>query len=378
MEVDAVLALNSGSSSLKFSLFDVKSQELLLEGNFEALQEEKSFFWVKGRDRIFEESLYLASHAQAVQRLFRFFDSYEQTFSFVAIGYRIVHGGCDYFQPTLLDEKVLQDLKNLIPLAPLHLPHEIEVLTTMQSYFPKLPHVLCFDTSFFHDLPLHAQRFAIPDFAKVRRYGFHGISYEYIVSKLSSEKLIVAHLGSGCSLAAMKKGKPQNTTMGFSPAAGVVMATRPGDLDPGLMLYLLKEEKMSLEELQDLIYHKSGLQALSGSSNVKGLLGKKDLGIEIFCRSIAKAIASLMVDLEGLDDLVFTAGIGENAFSIRARVVQLLSYLGLKLEEKANEKNSGLISSQSSSAKIHVLKTDENRVIAFHTLKKIEKEGVFP
>lgn len=291
-----------------------------------------------------------------------------------AIGHRLVHGGPSHRTPALIDDTLLKELKDLIPFAPLHLPREIALIEKLKD--KGVPQVACFDTAFHRTLPAVAQHFPLPHSLTEEgliRYGFHGLSYEYIAGLFPNEKrLIVAHLGNGCSLAAIKEGKSVDTTMGFTPTGGVMMGTRTGDLDPGLILYLLNHKKLSVQEVEKMVDFKSGLLGVSGvSSDMATLLDSSDQkakwAIEMFCYTIHKAIGSLITALEGVDTLVFTAGIGEKAPSVREAICAPLHFLGLKLDKMRNENNETVISSSLSKVDVHVIPANEELMIAEHT-----------
>jgi acetate kinase len=280
---------------------------------------------------------------------------------------------------------LIEDLKLLIPLAPDHLPDEIKGLEEVHRHFPALPQIVCFDTAFHRRMPEIAQRYALPkslSMEGLRRYGFHGLSYEYITQELvkvagasaASGKLIIAHLGNGASMAAIKGGRSLDTTMGLTPAGGLVMSTRVGDLDPGVIVYLLQEKGMTPAAVNNLINHQAGLLGLSGiSGDMHDLLAQADtqadagLAVEIFCYQARKFVGALSASLTGLDTLIFTGGIGENSAIIRARICAPLRFLGIVLDEGLNEGNSPIISRIDSRVTVRVMKTNEELMIARHT-----------
>jgi acetate kinase len=307
----------------------------------------------------------------------------------IAVGHRIVHGGPDHDRPELATPELLALLDKLTPLAPLHEPHNLAPIRALRSVRPALPQVACFDTAFHHFLPKVATRFALPrefEAAGVRRYGFHGLSYEYIalqLRKLAPElgagKVIAAHLGNGASLCAMQAGRSVDTTMGFTALDGLVMGTRCGTIDPGVILYLERERAMSAKQVEDLLYQKSGLLGVSGgiSSDMRTLLASSDIhakeAIELFVFRIAREIGALTSSLGGLDGIVFTAGIGEHAPQIRAQVCQRLGWLGVQLDDDANARDAGVISSAQSRVTVRVIPTDEEAMIAHHTLDVVRE-----
>ena len=300
-----------------------------------------------------------------------------------AIGHRVVHGGPDYSEPTLTDDAVLKRLEAFSPLAPLHQPNNLAPIRAVRQRQPQLPQVACFDTAFHRGHPEIADRYALPErFYQegVRRYGFHGLSYEYVASQLpnvapdiAQGRVVVAHLGSGASMCAMHAGKSVESTMGFTALDGLPMGTRPGQLDAGIALYLLTEKGMSAGDIEHLFYHDCGLKGLSGVSNdVRDLLASSDprakLALDYFVYRIALFAGMLAAAMEGIDAFVFTAGVGENAPDIRNAVAQRLSWLGLKLDPEANAKGAGRISCQGSRVGCYVIPTDEELMIARHTL----------
>jgi acetate kinase len=300
----------------------------------------------------------------------------------VAVGHRVVHGGPTYSKPQLIDAKVLEELRQLSGFDPEHLPEEIRLIDAFQCRFPGLPQVACFDTAFHHDMPRVAQMLPIPRRywgQGVRRYGFHGLSYAFLVSELARidgtptahGRAILAHLGNGASLAAVHDGKSMDTSMSFTPAAGVPMSTRSGDLDPGLVSYLAHTERMDAKGFNEMVNFHSGLLGVSDtSSDMRDLLDREphDMrsaeAIELFCYRVKKQIGAFAAALGGLDTLVFAGGIGENAPSVRARICDGLGFLGIELGEKRNQANEGLISASSSTVAVRVIHTDEELMIA--------------
>jgi acetate kinase len=304
----------------------------------------------------------------------------------VAVGHRVVHGGPDYDKPQRVTPALLIALDKLTPLAPLHEPHNIAPMRAIQHARPDLPQVACFDTAFHHGMPVVATRFALPqkyEAEGVRRYGFHGLSYEYIsgrlretVPQLAKGRVIAAHLGSGASLCAMQDGHSIDTTMGFTALDGLVMGTRCGALDPGVILYLEQQHGMTAEAVETLLYNESGLLGVSGcASDMRTLLASDDPrardAVDLFVFRIAREIGALTASLNGLDGLVFTAGIGEHAPQIRAMVCARLGWLGAVLDEEANARDGFAISRPESRIAIHVIPTSEETMIARHTLDTI-------
>lgn len=297
--------------------------------------------------------------------------------NFVAVGHRIVFGGPRHFAPTIADDAVLADLEELACVDPLHLRPQLDLIYAARRRFPSILQVLCFDTAFHRNAPAIAKRLPLPNDLDplIARYGFHGLSYEYIVSQLPRDcgRTVVAHLGSGASLCALRDGSPVDTTMGFSALGGVMMSTRPGDLDPGVLLRLLADG-YDLQALTDLLYRRSGLLGVSGRyAEMKELLARSGVdpaareAVELFTYQLVKHLGAMTAVIGGLDTLVFTGGIGENASAIRARVCVPFEYLGLRVDEAANQGDEVVISEPSSRVAVMVVPTDETLVIARHT-----------
>jgi acetate kinase len=307
----------------------------------------------------------------------------------IAVGHRVVHGGPEYHRPVLVDAQTLEKLEQFVPLAPLHQPNNLAPIRALMAQSPKLPQVACFDTAFHRGHPEVADHYAIPArlYAEgVRRYGFHGLSYEYIASRLreidpriASGRVIVAHLGSGASMCAMDDGRSVDSTMGFTALDGLPMGTRPGQIDPGVILYLA-EKRMSPRDIQRMLYHDCGLKGLSGISNDMRELLTSDraeaaLAIDYFVYRAALAAGSLAAAMSGLDGFVFTAGIGENAPEIRARIAARLGWMGAKLDAKANDLGGPLLSASDSRIPLYVVPTDEELMIAQHTANVLMHSG---
>jgi len=375
---EAILCLNMGSSSLKFAMYEIEELSLLQEGELECT----GHFWIKDHNQqtIVDRRVDCKSPSEMGHHLFGVLKT--SPLQFVATGHRVVHGGSVFTKPTLITAEVVAKLKQLSPLAPLHLPIEITMIEAGMAQMPHISHIACFDTAFFHQMDPKAKAFPIASkYKEVTRYGFHGLSYEYITQSqaLLDSRVIIAHIGSGVSLAAIKDGKPIDTTMGFSPAGGVVMATRSGDLDPGVLIYLMRTYNLSVDQVESLVNRESGLLGLSTlSGDMQKLLQqeknkKVEFALEIFCRSIAKIIGAFFVELGGLDHLIFTAGIGEHSPEIRRRVCSQLICLGATLNEEKNQANKGTISSQQSKCKISMIPTNENLMITKHTKKLLKK-----
>jgi acetate kinase len=387
---DALLVLNAGSSSLKFSLFRLASggaPELFLEGQVEGLP---------GAPRLEAQDAAGASLAErpldarsadlrgALAVITAFLREHAGDARLVAAGHRVVHGGLRYARPVRIDATVLDELERLVPLAPLHQPHNLRAIRALAEAHPDLPQVACFDTAFHRSQPTLAQAFALPrelSETGIRRYGFHGLSYEYVASTLPSVapeladgRVVVAHLGNGASLCAIRGGRSLATTMGFTALDGLVMGTRCGAIDPGVLLYLMDQRGMDARALEDLLYHRSGLLGISGlSSDMRSLLASRDPhaaeAIDLFVYRIGRELGSLAAALGGLDALVFTGGIGEHAAPIRARVCRDAAWLGIRLDEAANRAGGPRLSPPDAAASAWVVPTDENRMIALHTVR---------
>jgi acetate kinase len=383
-----ILTINSGSSSVKFSLYRLGSAEdLVLRGELDRIGVEGGLFRARaaGGDKLLDQTLDLPDHEAAFAALFDWLRDHEIRRGLAAVGHRLVHGGEAHLKPALITPKVLADLEELVPLAPDHLPHEIKGIKAGARIFPDLPQAGCFDTSFHRRLPAVSQRFALPpDYARagVIRYGFHGLSYEYLLQELAREagkpaargRVIMAHLGNGASLAAVHHGQSLDTTMGMTPTGGLVMSTRCGDLDPGVILYLLQERGMSPEEINRLLNHRAGLLGISGiSSDMQDLLEQEDrepraaAAVAQFCYQGRKFLGALTAALGGLDTLIFTGGIGENSSTIRERLCSNLGFLGIALDSGANSANRPIISTPASKVTVRVIKTNEELMIARHT-----------
>lgn len=386
-----ILCLNAGSSSIKFAIYQYQnrlSESLLYQGELEKIGEPKGKVWITGKQQIFLE-LSFKNYEIALKYLISQLEKL-QIPKLDAAGHRLVHGGPFFFRPTQLTSKVIIELKKYIPFAPLHLPKEIELIETMQKLFPDLLQVGCFDTNFHADMPQTAKQLPLTKklYEKgVRKYGFHGLSYEYIFEVLKSprdQKIIIAHLGNGISLCAIKEGKSIDTTMGFTPTGGCMMGTRCGDLDPGVIIHLQEELGYSLPEIEKLVNNQSGLLGISElTSDMQTLLEKKannvnaQNAIDLFVYHIQKQIGGLAAILEGLDQLVFTGGIGENASAVRSQICSKLHFLGVRLDEEKNRSfKEGIISKEKATPLVQVIKTEEDLMLARH-VKRFIKEGAY-
>src|SRR6478736_2657725 len=385
--MDPILVVNAGSSSVKFEVFAIEGSadlKLQVRGQVDGIGTQPR---LRGRG---------ADGAQLIDRQFETRDvpdvpSALQTAGAwlreqlemqpVAVGHRVVHGGPKYARPVLVDAGVLADLEQYVGLAPLHQPNNLASIRSIAERFPQLQQVACFDTAFHHGHSAVADHYAIPEhfYAQgVRRYGFHGLSYEYIAGRLrevaptvAAGRVIVAHLGSGASMCALANGRSVESTMGFTALDGIPMGTRPGQIDPGVVLYLLSEKGMSASNAQNFLYRDCGLKGLSGISNdMRELEASEDpkakLAVEYFVYRVGLNAGMLAAALQGLDAFVFTAGIGENSVRIRARIADQLGWLGVTLDEAENSRHARLISRSDSGIPVYVIPTDEELMIAQH------------
>jgi len=380
-----ILTINGGSSSIKFALFETgESLQRILAGGIDGIGQPESTLRVKGLDQADNLSgkVTAPDHTAAVGALMDWIQKRSGGDALTAIGHRIVQGGPKYYKPQRITKEMIEDLRNLSPFDPDHLPEEIRLTEAFHRHFPDLPQVACFDTAFHHDMPRVAQMMPIPrryEAQGVRRYGFHGLSYEFLVGELArlagtettQGRVILAHLGSGASLAAVRDGKSVDTSMSFTPASGVPMSTRSGDLDPGLISYLARTEKMGAKQFEEMVNFQSGLLGISEtSSDMHDLLDRETRDVRaaeavgLFCYQVKKWIGAFAAALGGLDTLVFAGGIGENAPTVRARICDGLEFLGIELEEMKNASNEGVISAAAGRVLVRVIATDEERVIA--------------
>jgi acetate kinase len=394
--MDAILVLNAGSSSIKFSLFLAQTGQLQLRlrGQIEGLYTAPRFIakdaaGAKLKEYNWDEGKRLG-HDGAIDYLIGFLLEYREELRLIAVGHRVVHGGTEFSEPTLVDANALERLEKFIPLAPLHQPHNLAPIRVVAQRRPEMPQVACFDTAFHRVQPELAQVFALPHAITergVRRYGFHGLSYEYIAGVLprydaeaGAGRVIVAHLGNGASMCAMHAGRSVATTMGFTAVDGLPMGTRCGAIDPGVLLYLMDELKMDARAIEKLIYQQSGLLGVSGvSSDMRALLESPEprarTAVDLFIYRIRRELGSLAAALGGLDALVFTGGIGEHAGAIRERVCREASWLGIELDAAANSTGGPRITQKGSPASAWIIPTDEEIMIARHTRRLIGKSG---
>ncbi len=384
----AILVINCGSSSVKFALFadEADAPRRLWSGALQRLGLPEGRFAAKAEDGaiLFDETIDIPNHVAALDLLLARVAELAPPNALGAIGHRIVHGGDDCDCPLLVTPALEARLRRLVPLAPLHLPHNLAGIAAVKVARPELPQVACFDTAFHQGLPRLARLTGLPrrfEEEGIRRHGFHGLSYEYVIDELrrrhgddaANGRIVVAHLGNGASMAAFRGGRSVETTMGFSTLGGLPMGTRSGDLDPGIVLYLFMEKGMTAEQVQHLLYEESGLLGLSGRSrNMQELLacaGSEAAAaeaVEFFCYQARKHLAALTASLGGLDRLVFTGGIGANAHEIRAKICEGLAYLGIVLDETRNAAGEWTISSYGGDVVVEAFPTDEELMIARH------------
>jgi acetate kinase len=382
---DAIVVLNAGSSSIKFCTFrrDGDRLERELRGQVSGLGTAPRFTARRGADAVAERSFGDSdtSHAEALAVLLDVLREELHGETIVGVGHRVVHGGLEFMAPTRVDAAVLERLQCYVPLAPLHQPHNLAAIELMLERLPGVPEIACFDTAFHRTVPEVAQRFALPPrfaAAGIRRYGFHGLSYEYVATVLpgldaraAAGRTVVFHLGNGSSMCALSGGRSIATTMGFTAVDGLPMGTRTGAIDPGVLLFMFDELGMSVREVERLLYHESGLLGMSGiSSDARDLLASDapaaQLALDVFVYRARRELGSLVAALGGCDAVVFTAGIGENQPEIRRRICRDAAWLGLELDDAANEQQGPRISAPGSRVTAWVVPTDEETMIARH------------
>jgi acetate kinase len=385
-----VLCLNGGSSSLKFAAFAVDRAEprVLARGGVDRIGSRNAVLHVRRQDGSprREERCDAPDLPAVVPLVFAALARLDIAWD--AVGHRIVHGGPEHLQPEWIDDGLMASLREAIAFAPLHLPGELALIEKVSKQNPTLPQVACFDTAFHARMPEVARRIALPSSlrdAGVRRYGFHGLSYESIVRALGprvSGRVIVAHLGNGASMAALADGEPRDTTMSFTPCGGLVMGTRPGDLDPGVVVYLARTRGMEASAIEELLNRQSGLLAISETtSDMQALLAARssdaraELAVAVFCYNARKGIGALSAVLGGLDTLVFTGGIGEHAAPVREEICRELAFLGIQLDPGRNARSEPVITVDGSRVTVRVIPTDEEGVVARHTARLIFGKG---
>ncbi|SFI00797.1 acetate/propionate family kinase [Modicisalibacter xianhensis] len=387
----AILVVNCGSSSLKFAVFGLtEGLARLVWGSASGIGTSQGRLQMSSaQGTVDDHPARLADHATAIEKVDTLLQQQTSRLDLVGIGHRVVHGGPDCDCPQRIDASLLDRLHALVPLAPLHLPHNLAGITAMRTQFPDVPQLACFDTAFHHGLPAVARHTGLPrEYAAqgVRRYGFHGLSYEFIVDDLRrrhgpaalDERLIVAHLGNGASMAAIRHGRSVETTMGFSALGGMPMGTRSGDLDPGILLYLAGHDGLDAAEIEELLYRRSGLLGLSGvSADMRELLTHREdtpeatQAVDFFCHRARHFIGALSAALGGLDRLIFTGGIGANSPAIRAQICAGMGYLGITLEEGRNRTLGPVISADEGPVRVEAVATDEERMIARHVQRTL-------
>lgn len=382
-----VAALNAGSSSIKLAIYDIdRMGHSLFHGHVEQIGVSPKLRVCDARGEVVAEESWPAegfTHQIAAEKILRTSAELVRGTPVVGIGHRVVHGGTAYAAPVRVGAEVMSALRQLIPLAPLHQPHNLAPIEAISEVAPHIPQVVCFDTAFHRTQPELAQAFALPRRLTqecVRRYGFHGLSYEYIAGRLkeaapeiASSRVIVAHLGNGASLCALAGGRSVASSMGFTAVDGLMMGTRCGSIDPGVLIYLMDEEGMDARALETLIYRQSGLLGVSGiSSDMRSLRASAEPAaaeaIALFVYRITREIGSLAAALGGLDALVFTAGIGEHDVATRAEISAGCAWLGLQIDQGRNTQGAGRISADGSAVAAWVIPTDEEKMIALHTL----------
>jgi acetate kinase len=392
----SVLVVNAGSSSLKLTLFEAHAQGTnrtllsVVVSDIGQLVATLQLTDTTGKPQ--EQQLQLADHEAALTEALHVMEQAGPGVTVAAIGHRIVHGGPRYARPQMLTPQLEQELQALTNYDPDHAPAALTCMALLRARAPHVPQVACFDTGFFHELPRMAQIIPLPreyEAQGVRRYGFHGLSYTYLLSAFeqlagkpaAKGRIIMAHLGSGASLAALQGGKPVDTTMGFTPASGIVMSSRSGDIDPGVVWYLQRQTGMSAEEFNRVVNFESGLLGVSGLSPSMRVLIENEKtnphaaeAVELFCYDVRKAIGALTATIGGLDSLIFSGGIGEQSHILRRRICKGLDYLGIELDQTPNKKHADLISSNKSRVGVHVLATNEAAVICEQTLAVIHKK----
>lgn len=384
---DAIAVLNAGSSSIKYSLFLLRGPdlELVLRGQVEGLYTKPRFVAKDAAGELLDEKSWdegaRLGHEGALEHLVPYVRAHLGSDRLAGIGHRVVHGGMDFTRPVRVTAEIAQSLERFVPLAPLHQPHNLAPIRLLLERLPQLPQVACFDTSFHRSNPELAQMFALParfHAEGVRRYGFHGLSYEYIASVLpevdaraAAGRTVVLHLGNGASMCALQGGRSVASTMGFTAVDGLPMGTRSGAIDPGVILYLMDQRGMDVRAIEKLVYNQSGLLGVSGiSSDMRALLASEDprarTAIDLYVYRIRRELGSLAASLGGLDAVVFTAGIGEHAAFIRQRVCEDAAWLGVQLDATANARNGPRISMPASLAAAWVVPTNEELMIARH------------
>jgi acetate kinase len=391
-----IMPINGGSSSIKFALYTVPPASVpVVRGMIERIGIPESVMHVsKGADGQSEQrSLEAPDHRTGAVKLLDWLEEQGSLERICAIGHRVVHGGARYHRPEMVTAELLEELRRISPYVPEHLPAEIGLIESFRERCPSIPQVVCFDTAFHHDMPRVARLLAIPrryEKLGLQRYGFHGLSYAFLMKELTrvggkgeaSGRIILAHLGNGASMAAVKNGRAVDTTMGFTPTSGLPMSRRSGDLDPGLVSYLARTEDMSVDRFHQMVNAESGLLGVSEiSSDMRDLLKEErnDVraaeAVALFCYHVKRYIGSLAAALGGLDTLVFSAGIGEHSPIVRARICEGLEFLGIVINPTRNETGEAVVSTESSNVTVRVIHTDEESEIARSVMEIIEAES---
>lgn len=381
-----ILVVNCGSSGIKFALYEMADVSLRIKGSIKGIGKEKGHFSATGATGkvITDETVTLGSNTEALEHLLVWlrYIGYEK--QLYAVSHRIVQGGINHTAPEKITPELLASLEQLVPLAPLHLPAELAAIRFFKQQYPDLIQAACFDTAFHSNMPRAARHYPLPQALTkegIIRYGFHGLSYDYIVQTLQpAGKTIIAHLGNGASMAAVNGQQSIDTTMGFTPAGGLVMGTRPGDLDPGVLLYLLQQKQLSYNQLNQLLNSQSGLLGISGlSSDMQQLLEaapehpQAAEAIELFCYQARKFTGAMAAAMGGLQTLVFTGGIGENLPAIRAGICHNMAFLGIVIDDTRNQENAAVISHRASPVTIRIVPTDEEWMIARYTAQLLKQ-----
>ena len=393
-----ILTINTGSSSLRADCYQVgQGETLVFSAEAERIGLPGTRLWIADANgtSLQEQQDDRLDHTAAIEAVFAWLRDHGAQRELDAVGHRVVHGGSRYSEPQPITPTLVQSIEELVPIDPDHLPQALAAMRFVSQTYPALLQVACFDTAFHRHMPQVAQAYALPrhltdaGLARLARYGFHGLSYEYIMEQLRTEaataadgRVIIAHLGNGASMAAVREGKSVDTTMGFTPTGGLVMSTRSGDLDPGVLLYLLQEQQLTPAALGELVNKQSGLLGVSGSSgDMRDLVTRQSsdadaaAAVELFCYQARKFLGALCTTLGGLDTLVFTAGIGEHQAEIRRRICDGLQFLGIVLDPDRNQAHAPIISRELSGVFVRVMHTDENRMIARHAAQLIKEQG---
>ena len=385
---EVLLVINTGSSSIKFSIFACqKTLNLLYHGEIESISDSPYLTILDANHaQIVEQKISSKGTEAGLRAFFNWFERLSDSIKLKAVGHRVVHGGTYFVQPTLVTDEAVKKIASLIPFCPFHEPQSLEAIKSIKMIYPDIPQVVCFDTTFHRSQEYLATLFAIPrkltDEGLIR-YGFHGISYEYIASVITqyigdigNKRIIVAHLGSGASMCAMHQRKSVATSMGLTALDGLMMGSRSGSIDPGLILYLLQEKKLSVKQITSLLYQESGLLGVSGiSGDMRELQSSEEPhaieAVNLFCFIAARELGALCSILQGCDAIVFTAGIGEKSALVRKKICDRLNWLGVVLDEKANSTNASVISQDTSKIIVSVIPTNEEYIIAQHTMDRI-------